>query len=222
MTIPNTRGSGRHLVKGHPAGSKHPAIHSPSTLGFLAWANASLPKLSFADGEQNLKLIPPKNCLQLASALSAVLIKMQKQTHLRQLPSTAPGTTLLLINLSKLSLCTSLASSSYLKARLKKPINFRNKRQWEKGAFCLKNSFLARLPLKTTVNNKYNFTFKSQDGILPLLWKYSQVCACWKENKNLWSLVITATLLCSLSKRAQKLSMSSVDPSAKAAGLWAI
>ena len=52
-------------------------------------------------------------------------------------------------------------------------------------------------PLKTAVNNKYNFTFKSQDGLLPLQWKYSQACACSKESKYVWSL---ATLLCSLSE----------------------
>lgn len=44
------------------------------------------------------------------------------------------------------SQCTSLTSSSNLKAWFKKSTNFRNKGQWEKGAFCLRNSFLGRPP----------------------------------------------------------------------------
>lgn len=46
--------------------------------GFLAWANTTLPKLSFTDDEQNQKLILPQKPLQLASALSVTVLKMQQ------------------------------------------------------------------------------------------------------------------------------------------------
>lgn len=104
MTTPNTRGSCRHIVKGHSACSQCPAIHCPSTLGLSAWASATLPKLPFADGEQNPKLIPPQNSLQLASVLAAVLIKMQQAATPVKAAQHSPSTILLLLlNFSKLS-----------------------------------------------------------------------------------------------------------------------
>lgn len=82
--------------------------------------------------------------------------------------------------------------------------------------FAQNTHFLQDFPLKKSCKNKYDFTFKSQDEFLPQQWKYSQACLCSKETKYLWSLVITVTLLCSLSKKARKLSISSVSLPPKA------
>lgn len=148
-TTPNTRGSCRHLVKGHSACSECPAVHCPSTLGSSAWASATLP---FADGEQNPKLISPQNSLQLASVLAAVLVKMQQAatpvTAAQHSPQHYPAAAAKLQQTEPQH--TRLASSPNLKPQLKKSTSLRNKGEWEKGAFCLKCAFLARFPLENS------------------------------------------------------------------------
>lgn len=119
--------------------------------GFSPWANAPLPKLPFADGEQNQKFILPQNAQQLASAFSTALTKMQQAAATMKAAQHSPRDYPAAAKLWETEpQRTRLASSPKLKPQFKKSINLRNKGEWEMGVFCLKHIFLERFPLENS------------------------------------------------------------------------